>query len=33
MRKSPDNRRAMPFEQWPEPDRLAWLARHYARRR
>jgi hypothetical protein len=26
MRKSPNNRRAMPFEQWPEPDRRAWLA-------
>jgi integrase/recombinase XerD len=26
MRKSPDNRRAMPFEEWPERNRLAWLA-------
>jgi integrase len=26
MRKPPDNRRAMPFAQWPERDRLAWLA-------
>jgi len=26
MRKSPKNRRAMHFEQWPEQDRRAWLA-------
>ena len=26
MRKSPENRRAMPFERWPEPDQEAWIA-------
>jgi integrase len=26
MRKSPENRRAMPFDQWPERDRCAWIA-------
>jgi hypothetical protein len=26
MRKSLNNSRAMPFELWLEPDRLAWLA-------
>ena len=26
MRKSPENRRALPFDQWPERDRRAWIA-------
>ena len=32
MRKSPDNRRAMPFEEWPERDRLGVASGDRARR-